>query len=410
MNFLCPGCHTNLSRAPGETVVACTGCGLDVDLSRVDTAPGRAHLWPEVDLSGESLGPYRLLERIGSGGMGTVYAAEGATGKCAVKVLSALLAADPAVRERFRREASQLRGFDLDGVVRVIEDGEERGFCWLAMERVEGPDLRARLKEGRLGFPEIESIARRLLTTLDRVHAAGWVHRDVKPSNILLDRGVPRLCDFGVARFDGARTLTESAALLGSLRYMAPEQRRGQAGPAADLYSTGLVLFEAVAGGVPGEATLPKGTPRALRRLIGRLLAEDPLGRPRSGAAAVRLLDRARWPIPAAAAGLAALGGVSLLLAREPNAGQARMVASKIETVVEVGRDSPSNTATVARARSATTSSTTAPTALTATKEQVMPKIATARPKMAKPKPLARTDPDLAGKKKKRPSKSSLRE
>jgi hypothetical protein len=226
-------------------------------------------------------------------------------------------------------------------------------------------------------------MARRLLTTLDRVHAAGWVHRDVKPSNILLDRTGPRLCDFGVARFDGARTLTESAALLGSLRYMAPEQRRGQAGPAADLYSTGLVLYEAVAGGVPGEAALPKGTPRSLRRLIGRLLAEDPSQRPRSGAAAVALMDRARWPVPTAA-GVLVVIGVSVLLAREPNAERARMVGSKIETVVEVGPE-PGATATVARERTAITASAAPQRTVATTPEALAPKIAAKR--VAKPSP-----------------------
>lgn len=307
MNFLCPSCRTPLPHATPEGVVPCTRCGVQVDLTRMDTAPGTARLWPDLDLAGESLGAYRLTLRLAAGGMGVVYEAEGPAGPCAVKVLSALLAAEPELRTRFRREAAALRAIGHPGVVRIFEEGEERGFCWYAMERVPGKDLRARIAEGPLLADEVEALARALLATLAHVHEKGFVHRDLKPGNILLSPQGPKLCDFGIARFDGSSTLTESAAVLGSLRYMAPEQRLGRTDLRSDLYALGVVLYEALAKGVPGEAELPKGVPARLRRFIARLLAERPLDRPIDARAALRELDRRRPGVAVVGAGTATL-------------------------------------------------------------------------------------------------------
>ena len=284
-------------------MATCTGCGVEVDLARVETAPGTARLSPEVDLSGEELGGLALKRRLGAGGMGTVYEAEGPSGPCAVKVLSAMVAADPSVRVRFRREAEALRQIQHPAVVRVLAEGEERGFCWYAMERVDGPDLRAKLADGPLPAPEVEGLARRVLSALGAAHARGFIHRDVKPSNLLLAKDGAKLCDFGIARLDGATTLTATAALIGSLRYMAPEQQRlGRADARSDLYALGLVLYEALAGGIPGERPLPPGVPRRLRTLLARLLAENPAARPASAGAALKLLER-RVPVGALSVG-----------------------------------------------------------------------------------------------------------
>src|SRR5690606_33230861 len=138
-----------------------------------DTAPGQAKLWPEVDLTGETLGTFKLVSRAGSGGMGTVYVAEGLTGRAAVKVLSPQLAADPSLRERFRREAQALRAVQHPGVVHGVDERTKDGFCWYAMEHVEGTDLRARLMQGPLPPPEVEALARQLLDALAAVHSAG---------------------------------------------------------------------------------------------------------------------------------------------------------------------------------------------------------------------------------------------
>ncbi|MGC4123196.1 MAG: serine/threonine-protein kinase [Myxococcales bacterium] len=298
MNFLCPACRTPLPKTSGEGIVPCTRCGVQIDLTRLDTAPGIARLWPDLDLAGESLGEYKLTRRLAAGGMGVVYEAEGPStgsggpvGPCAVKVLSALLAAEPELRTRFRREAAALRAIEHPGVVRILAEGEERGFSWYAMERVQGSDLRARIEQGALPAAEVVVLARRLLETLAVVHGKGFVHRDIKPGNILLSATGPKLCDFGIARFDGSSTLTESAAVLGSLRYMAPEQRLGRTDARSDLYAVGIVLHEALAKGVPGEVELPRAVPGKLRRLIGRLLAERPIDRPADARAALVELD-----------------------------------------------------------------------------------------------------------------------
>jgi serine/threonine-protein kinase len=183
------------------------------------------------------------------------------------------------------------------------------------MERVDGPDLRARLtKDGALPWPEVEGLARRLLDALGAAHERGFVHRDVKPGNILLAPDGAKLCDFGIARLDGATTLTQSAALIGSLRYMAPEQQRlGRAVAQSDLYSLGLVLHEALAGGLPGEKPLPSGVPRHLRRLLERLLSERIEGRPDSAAAALRLLER-RVPVGVLTVGTSAALALAVFL------------------------------------------------------------------------------------------------
>ena len=264
MNFLCPSCRTPLPRAAPEHVT-CSGCGVSVDLTRVDTAPGQARLWPEIDLSGETLSGYALLRLLGSGGMGSVYEARGPDGAViALKVLSPLLAAEPALRERFRREARALAALSHPAVVKMLGEGEENSFCWYAMERVIGMDLRERLKTGPLSAPEVIALGKTMLDALEVVHASGFVHRDVKPSNILLSPEGPKLCDFGIARFEGASTLTESAALLGSLRYMAPEQRWGKSDERSDLYALGVVLHEALALGVPGKSrSRPAPLPRS---------------------------------------------------------------------------------------------------------------------------------------------------
>lgn len=324
MNFLCPACRTPLPGERASALATCSGCGVEVDLARVETAPGTARLSPEVDLSGEQLGGLSLKRRLGAGGMGTVYEAEGPQGPCAVKVLSAMVAAEPAVRVRFRREAEALRRIEHPAVIRVLAEGEERGFCWYAMERVDGPDLRAKLADGPLSPAEVEGLARRVLSALGAAHARGFIHRDVKPSNLLLARDGAKLCDFGIARLDGATTLTASAALIGSLRYMAPEQQRlGRADARSDLFALGLVLHEALAGGIPGERSLPPGVPRRLRTLVTRLLAEKPDERPASAEAALKLLER-RVPVGVLSVGGAtalALGAFLVMsLGREPPA------------------------------------------------------------------------------------------
>lgn len=295
MNFLCPSCRTPLPREQTVGLVTCTQCAVQVDLTGVDTAPGQARLWPEVDLKGETVSGHLLVQRLGSGGMGTVYEAESVVGApVAMKVLSPMLAAEPSLRERFRREARALTKVKHPRVVQLFEEGEDKGFCWYSMELVKGLDLRHRIDKGPMSAADVDALAVALLEALTAVHEAGVVHRDIKPGNILIGPEGPRLCDFGIAQVSGATTLTESAAMLGSLRYMAPEQRWGKADDRSDLYSLGVVLHEALSGGVPGEQPLPGSVPKYLERFIERLTHQNPVQRPASAAEATKLLGQLR--------------------------------------------------------------------------------------------------------------------
>jgi eukaryotic-like serine/threonine-protein kinase len=227
-------------------------------------------------------GRYRIERRIAGGGMATVWLGEDVElGRpVAVKVLSDVLATDPAYRARFRREATVAARLAHPNLVRVYDFGDDER-PYLVMEYVEGPSLADVIDadDALAGEP----LARQLLGALDHIHRAGVVHRDVKPGNVLIDGGgTARLTDFGIAQPEDATRITDTGNVIGTLRYMAPEVARG--GPAterSDLYSAGVVLAEAA--GDRGSATL--------RGLIDRLRAPKPSDRPASAVAALASLD-----------------------------------------------------------------------------------------------------------------------
>jgi serine/threonine protein kinase len=229
-------------------------------------------------------GRYRLLELIGSGGMATVWLAEDRTldRRVAIKALSETLLVDPAYVARFEREARIAAGLLHPNLVKVFDygSGEERPY--LVMEHVEGPTLAA-LIAGEGAHRDPDRLAAELLGALERIHSAGVVHRDVKPSNVLTDRrGSAKLTDFGIARPADATQLTQTGHVIGTLAYMAPEVKEGGvADQRSDLYSAGVVLREAA----KGELSPP------LAALIERLTAAPPAERPASAAAALELLD-----------------------------------------------------------------------------------------------------------------------
>lgn len=246
-----------------------------------------------------AIGGNRLLGRLGSGGMGTVYLARSAAGTLvAVKVIRADHAQNPDFRIRFRREveaAGQLAG---RWVVPVVAADPEAREPWLATPFVPGPSLAEAVGGyGPLPTPAVRTLGARLAEALAQVHAAGLVHRDVKPGNILLAPDGPRLIDFGIARAEGAATLTAADAVLGTPGYLAPEQARtgGRAGGAAsDVFSLGCVLVYAATGRGPfggGHAAAvvyrtvhdePElaGLPEELLGPVLACLAKDPAARP----------------------------------------------------------------------------------------------------------------------------------
>ncbi|HEU0248766.1 MAG TPA: serine/threonine-protein kinase [Gaiellaceae bacterium] len=210
--------------------------------------------------TGTVLAGFRIESQIGEGAMGAVYVAEDTRhgGQVALKVLVRDLAEDERFRRRFLRESSLAASLDHSHVVPIVDAGEEDGVLYLAMELVEGLDLREVLRrEGRLDPERAISLAAQVAEALDAAHAAGLVHRDVKPANILIreeaDGEHAYVCDFGLARhLSSASSLTTDRGLVGTIDYIPPEQiEGGDIDGRADVYSLGCVLFECLAGARP---------------------------------------------------------------------------------------------------------------------------------------------------------------
>lgn len=223
-------------------------------------------------------GRYLKMELIGKGGMGFVFRAHDTKRRRAValKALSPFLTEEEEAVKRFMREARILAKFEHPNVVKIY-DVEERPFCYYTMEFLEGRTLGHRLEEeGALSVKELLELAEALLQGLVHVHKHGVVHRDIKPENILLEGdGTPRWTDFGLATGDQATKITQAGQVMGTLRYMSPEQLRGEETTAAsDLFSFGVVLFEAATG---MQAFV--GEDRFQRRLSGSLheMSDKPL-------------------------------------------------------------------------------------------------------------------------------------
>lgn len=189
---------------------------------------------------------FELLDLLGKGGMAEVYRAQDKVlgRQVALKLLDARAAADAELRQRLVREARAAASLKLSTVVQVHDIDPSGRF--IVMELVHGETLAARLKKGPLPVPELVALARSLLGALQAAHAVGIVHRDVKPSNILLTPDGAKLTDFGVAQLPDGSDLTKSGTAVGTVSYMAPEQLRGAGGsPKSDVYSAGVTLFEA---------------------------------------------------------------------------------------------------------------------------------------------------------------------
>ncbi|MGO9791031.1 MAG: serine/threonine-protein kinase [Solirubrobacteraceae bacterium] len=247
---------------------------------------------------GETLGGYRVLDVIGVGGMAIVYQAEQISlGRpVALKVLSAKLSHDEAFRERFRREGQNVAALDHPHIVSVYDSGEVDGQLFLAMRFVAGETLADRLRDHGISADETLRVLSPIADALDAAHAAGVVHRDVKPQNILLtDAGHPYLADFGVSKGLHTGGLTTTGGFVGSFNYAAPEQFLGKSATAAtDVYALAAVVFQCLTGELPypcdtdagvliayvNEPPAPGGAglpPRsALNEIIARGMANDP--------------------------------------------------------------------------------------------------------------------------------------
>ncbi|WP_329249384.1 serine/threonine-protein kinase [Actinoallomurus sp. NBC_01490] len=202
------------------------------------------------------VGPYRVLARLGEGGMGVVYLARSRSGqKVAVKVIRADFTDDSEYRARFRREVHAARKVTGAFIARVLEDesNPKNEPPWLATEYLPGLSLREAVHWfGGLPPDAVRALAAGLAEALTAIHRAGVVHRDLKPENILLTAGGPRVIDFGIARPDDAGTMTRAGVPVGTPGYMSPEQASGgRVGPAGDLFALGTVLAYAATGREP---------------------------------------------------------------------------------------------------------------------------------------------------------------
>ncbi len=256
---------------------------------------------------GSTLAGYRLDALIARGGMGVVYRAThlALDRPVALKVIARHFAGDEGFRDRFLRESRLAARLDHPSVVPVYDAREEAGELIVAMRLVEGGDLRKRIKaQGPLPPGEAVELLGQIAQALDAAHAAGIVHRDVKPHNILLEGDRAYLTDFGLAKALGDSGVLSGASVVGTAEYMSPEQWRGeQVGPAADVYSLGCVLYEALTGVVPyarraGDAE-PE-MPRGFDAVIERAVAKDPDERYATAGEMIEAAREHQGAIPAA--------------------------------------------------------------------------------------------------------------
>ncbi|MCY2995324.1 MAG: protein kinase, partial [Planctomycetota bacterium] len=295
------------SSAPGT---APHGSSLDANAETppTGTTPAATPSRLQSELPCARLAHFRLLRRIGHGGMGDVYEAhdESLDRRVAVKVLPDDLARDEVFIARFRAEAWAVAHLEHPHVVSLHFIGEDGGHHFFVMDLVDGESLAQRLARERcLPLPESLRIIEQCLAGLEAAHAQGLIHRDIKPSNIMLEAHTGRvlLVDFGlVRRIDQSLLITATGLIMGTLDYISPEQARGRPADArSDLYSLGAVLYQMLAGRLPFTADTPTGMlfqhayeppfplaeavpdlPAPMVRIVQRLMAKDPAERHQS--------------------------------------------------------------------------------------------------------------------------------
>jgi serine/threonine-protein kinase len=281
-------------------------------------------------------GRYRILRRIGSGGMANVYVAEDEElgRRVAIKILNERYANDDLSNERFRREAKSAAALSHPNIVSIYDRGESNGIPYIAMEMIEGRSLKeVILARGPLSVSQAIEYTEQILDALRFAHRNGIIHRDIKPHNILIGpEGRLKVTDFGIARA-GFSQMTEAGSIMGTAQYLSPEQARGAPVTAAsDLYSVGIVLYEMVTGEVPFDGHSPieiamkhvnetprppsdvnPDVPRELDQIVLRALAKDPHDRYQTAELFSEDLERLEAGVPVspdtAAAATAVLTG-----------------------------------------------------------------------------------------------------
>jgi serine/threonine protein kinase len=358
------------------------------------------------DIIGKQLGPYRILERLGEGGMATVFLAYQASvdREIALKVLPRQLAADANFLGRFEQEARLVAHLQHPHILPVFDYGESDGYTYIAMPYIRNGTLAEQLTGQPWSLKRVERLTRQLAGALDYAHAQGLVHRDIKPSNVLIDdSGNYLLTDFGIAKlYESSAQFTRTGGILGTPAYMSPEQGLGEPlDRRSDIYSLGIVLYELLTGRVPFSAETPIATvfkhindplppprefnntlPKGMEHVIYKALAKSPGDRFQSAGeladayqraehdpsedTAETVIDRVpavtagsdggrkipRWLLAAAVALLLLIGGISIVGGMRVVEGrheaeaatQAAEMAFLIETATAMARQEASPT------------------------------------------------------------------
>ncbi len=319
---------------------------------------------------GTRLGDYEISEPIGSGGMGEVYRAHDTKldRDVAIKVLPGEVADDASRRARFEREAKSVAALNHENIVTIHTIGEEEGIHYLAMELVEGDTLAQRIPEDGLATDDLLALAVPVASALAAAHAKGIIHRDLKPANVMVtNQGKVKVLDFGLAKLatsgddapepaseeseTATMTLqTRAGTVVGTMPYMSPEQLSGKGvGPASDLFSFGVMLYEMATGKRPFKGStgptlissiltekpqpvgeLSPALPDALGELIERCLSKDPDGRPEGAVQVGAELQALR--------GGSSISGVEIRTASRPAARWARIaVAAVVVALIALG-------------------------------------------------------------------------
>ena len=248
---------------------------------------------------GKVISRYRIVEKLGEGGMGKVYLAQDSelNRKVALKFLPPQFTENPEVNARFKHEARAAAALNHPNIITVYDVGEHEGNAFIAMEYIQGQSLRNLLAKEELSTNKILDIATQICLGLSEAHQAGIIHRDIKPDNILIDdKGLVKIADFGLARSLGRTMLTQEGSTLGTLQYMSPEQLSGEnVDHRSDIWSFGVVLYEMISGQLPFKeeynaaityaivhqepeplARYKTGVSEGLQHIIDKALDKDP--------------------------------------------------------------------------------------------------------------------------------------
>ncbi len=230
------------------------------------------------NLAGETLGQYRIIEQIGAGGMATVFKAfqPGLNRDVALKVLPPHFASKPGFTERFMREAQAIGNLHHPNILPVYDSGQDKGYSYIAMRYISNATTLVEEMKTMLSSERVIEVISQIGDALDHAHKAGIIHRDVKPSNVLMDGKWALLSDFGLAKMvETSSDLTGTGVGIGTPAYMSPEQGMGrEVDHRTDIYALGIILYEMLTGQVPHRAETPMAT--VLRRV------NEPLPMPRS--------------------------------------------------------------------------------------------------------------------------------